>query len=409
MREYNLLSLIGVLMVSTVGLTACGGGSSSEPTGVEQKSGRLMSATLIAEYSNNAISIPQIETKYPVKVYRVVYETKNTDGSFLDASGLLTIPQKPSSAKSPTLLYHHGTIYQNDLAPSNNALVDASSVLPGYLGFISVAPDYIGFGESSNQMHPYLNAEVTATTSIDLLRASQTFLRNNNILINDQLFLGGYSQGGSATLSTQRKIESDLSGEFIVTASSAGAGPYALSKELLDDSQENIDNFDTIMVTRPSNIGLIMKAMDSAYNLNIIDKIFQQPYASIIDSIYDGSHDSDFIDAQLTMQASQLFNKDFLQRAVDGNEPALSNAFKINDVFDWSPKAPTRLYHGRDDDWVAFSHAQTAFDTMLARGVSNIELVDCVVNAGEETNHANCFVPYLFSSYDFFLQFATDL
>ena len=414
MSKFSVLVMTGAMIFLSIGLTACGGGSSinsdlNQPVVGEPESGRLIRINLIAEYSKDAIQIPQFDTNYSVKVYKVVYETKNIDGSFVNASGLLTIPQKLSTAKSPTLIYHHGTIYDNRFAPTEDTFINAPPILPAYMGFISIAPDYIGYGESKSQMHPYLNADVTAMTTINMLRASQTFLKDNNILNNGQVFLGGYSQGGSATLSTQRKIESDFSDEFNITASSAGAGSYTFSNELLEQTQAILDDFDNFTIVRPSNVGLIMKSMDDGYDLNIINKLFKPQYASVVDSIYDGSHDSDYIDSQLTMQASQLFNKDFLQRVVDGNEPSLVNAFKANDLYDWSPKAPTILYHGREDDWVSFSNAQLAYDTMLARGVTNLELVECEIELNQVTNHANCFVPYLFSSYAFFLQFATDL
>ena len=399
--------LIWIVTLLTLGLTACGGGSSNKA--VTHKSGRFISSTLLQEYSNKQIDIAGVDTKYPVKVYKIVYETKNIDGQFIDASGLLSVPQKGATAKSPTLLYHHGTTYENKYAPTEFVRPDSFAVLPAYLGYIALAPDYIGYGESSDVLHPYLNVKVTATTSVDLLRASQSFLKENDIRFNQQLFLGGYSQGGGATLGTQKLIETDLSDEFTVTASSAGAGGYALSKELLQEADNILSHFDVATFKRPSNLGLIFKAMDTAYALDSLDKIFQPKYASVVDDIYDGSHSSVYIDAKLSHQASKLMKKDFLQRLLNGEEEAVVNAFKANDLYDWSPKAPTRLYHGRDDDWVYFRQAQLAYDTMRARGADNVELVECKVDAGKLTNHSNCFFPYLFSSYEYFLPFAEDL
>jgi len=402
MRKISLLMVWIILFV-----TACGGGDSKQE--LIHQSGKLISARQVAEYSNNSIQVSGVEIKYPVKVYRLVYETKGVDGEFLNASGLLTIPQKSAKEKSPILIYHHGTIYNNRHAPTENIRIDSSSVLPAFVGFIAVAPDYIGYGESLGHLHPYLNAKITASSSVDLLRAARQYLKNNDIGTNDQLFLGGYSQGGGATIATQRLIENELPDEFTVTASSAGAGSYNLSKELLDSTAEALQDYDNYIVTRPSNIGLIFKAMDDAYNLAILDKIFQSSYASVVESIYDGSHNSDFIDKQLSKDANKLIKKDFLERLVNGDEKALVDAFKDNDVFDWTPKVPTRLYHGRDDDWVNFYHAQTAYDTMIDNGATQLELVECVVADNQLTNHANCFDPYLLSSYEFFSQFANDL
>ncbi len=412
---YKLSQSILFVLVSVL-LTACGGGSTDNPLSNHQ-SGKLISTKLLASFSNTQIQVAEVDIKYPVKVYRLVYETKGVDGKFLNASGLLTIPQKPAQAKSPIMAYHHGVIYNNKAAPTENVTIDSLGVLPGFIGFIVVAPDYIGFGESLGVMHPFSNAKVTASTSIDLLRAAKEFLKTNNIATNEQLFLGGYSQGGGATLAVQRKIENELSDEFTVTASSAGAGAYNLSKDLIDTATQVLQDFDSFVVIRPSNIGLILKAMDDAYDLDVLDKVFQSEHAATIESIYDGSHFPDFIDRELTHQGSELFNKDFLQRLVNGEEEALVNAFKENDILDWVPKSPTRLYHGRDDSWVKFSHAQTAYDVFMAKGATQLELVECVARTEQAdgsgldlpTNHGNCFNPYLLFSYQFFLQFANDL
>ncbi|MEE9327266.1 MAG: lipase family protein [Cocleimonas sp.] len=408
---YKLSQSILFFLVSVL-LAACGSSDSKNPLSNHQ-SGKLISAKQLASFSNTQIQVPEVDIKYPVKVYRLVYETKGVDGEFLNASGLLTIPQKSAQAKSPMMIYQHGVIYNNKAAPTENITIDSIGVLPGFIGFIVAAPDYIGYGESLGVMHPFSNAKVTASTSVDLLRAAKKFLKANNIATNNQLFLGGYSQGGGATLAVQRKIENELSDEFTVTASSAGAGAYNLSKDLIDTATQVLQNFEEFIVVRPSNIGLILKAMDDGYDLDLLDKIFQPEYAAIIERIYDGSHFPAFIDRELTHQGSELFNKAFLQRLINGEEQALVNAFKDNDILDWAPKAPTRLYHGRDDGWVKFDHAQTAYDTLTAKGATQLELVECVVNNGQgqslPTNHANCFNPYLTFSYQFFLQFANDL
>lgn len=396
-----------IWMVLSMSLIACGGESSS--INVEHKSGRLISHKLMAEYGRDAVRISEIPSKYAVKVYRIVYETKNKDGSYLNVSGLLSIPQKGAQAKSPMLLYHHGTMYENKAAPSINVHKASTFVLPAYIGFIIASPDYIGYGESVDELHPYLIADLTASTSIDLLRASQTFLKQQNILSNDQLFLGGYSQGGGATLGSQKLIEEKLANEFTITASSAGAGGYAFSADLLQTSEEVLDTYDTLELPRPSNIGLIFKTIDSIYAFNSLSRIFHSEYVSVVDTIYDGSHDSDYIDSKLTQQANKLLKKSFLQDLLNGKEQAILNAFKANDLYDWKPKAPTMLYHGREDDWVRFSHAQKAYDAMQARGASNVELIECVTSDNLPTNHSNCFTPYLFKSYEFFKQYATDL
>jgi len=402
------VQLLFAWVIISISLVACGNGSSSSNI-VSYNEGNLRSSELLTSYSSQGIKIPNADVKYNAKVYRLVYKTKNTDGNLIDVSGLVAVPQKSSQLKSPTILFYHGTIYENKYAPSENYSKTSSWVLPAYLGFITIAPDYIGYGESLGVLHPYANAKVTASTSIDLLRAAKILLKKENVQSNGQLFLGGYSQGGGAAIATQKMIETEFSDEFTVTATSAGAGAYAISKELERQVQLVADNYEAATIVRPSNIGLILKAMNDAYNLNMLNDIFKNPYASIVDTIYDGSHSSTYIDGKLTHKASDLLKLDYIQKLLNDEEPTVISAFEDNDVFDWKPKAPTRLFHGVNDDWVPYEQSQIAFDTMTANGATNVQLVDCVTAGNIPTNHANCFIPYLFSSYKFFLLYANDL
>ena len=57
-------------------------------------------------------------------------------------------------------------------------------------------------------LHPYHHAISEATACVDLLRAVRAFCATNGFPLNDRLFLCGYSQGGHATLSLLRDLES---------------------------------------------------------------------------------------------------------------------------------------------------------------------------------------------------------
>lgn len=404
MKTFKIVLFVAVF---SVGLLACGGGGSKQE--VKHADGKLIGSKLVAEYSDDAVKIQGLESKYSVKVYRVIYETKDVQGQYIQVSGIVSIPTKTPQVKSPIILYHHGTMYENSEAPTESVHQGASWVIPSYLGFITVAPDYIGYGKSHGILHPYLNSKITASTSIDLLRSVKTLLKTLKVRTNDQLFLGGYSQGGGAVLASQRLLEAELENEFTVTASSAGAGGYALSNELIDVTRALLEDYEDFHIVRPSNIGFILKAMDAGYNLNIIDKVFKSKFIDVVNSVYDGNSNSVEIDKLLSHNANELLNRDFLQRIVNGEEKALVDAFKDNDLIDWVPKAPTQLFHGKEDDWVNFSHSQMAFDKMLFSGAMKLQLVECITPNNESTNHSNCFFPYLLSSYQFFVQYADDL
>jgi hypothetical protein len=62
-----------------------------------------------------------------------------------------------------------------------------------------------------------------------MLRAARSFCASNNIGLNGQLFLAGYSQGGHTEMALHRELERYHTNEFAVTASAAMAGPYDMS------------------------------------------------------------------------------------------------------------------------------------------------------------------------------------
>jgi pimeloyl-ACP methyl ester carboxylesterase len=91
-----------------------------------------------------------------------------------------------------------------------------SAVLAG-LGYIAVLPDYIGYGDSTAKLHPYLHASTLASATVDMNRAARTFLAlpDINMARNGQFFLTGYSEGGYATLATQRPMQQSLALSFL--------------------------------------------------------------------------------------------------------------------------------------------------------------------------------------------------
>ena len=73
-----------------------------------------------------------------------------------------------------------------------------------------------------------LHAESLIPGVIDLMRACRIYSSRHQITLDGRVFLTGYSEGGYATLVTQRKIELEYSQEFNLTAVAPMAGPYDL-------------------------------------------------------------------------------------------------------------------------------------------------------------------------------------
>ena len=133
------------------------------------------------------------------------------------ATGNLSVPRR--SGRLPTVVYLHGTAVSFYDAPSNPNVFGefnengesfdgppSSAIFAGG-GFIYVAPDYLGLGDSTVPRHRYFHAATEASSALDLLAAARRVLRQLKVRHNDELFTFGFSQGGHAALALHRELQ----------------------------------------------------------------------------------------------------------------------------------------------------------------------------------------------------------
>lgn len=392
MKKINQLLLFSFVVLL---LSACGGGSSSitsnpNPTPELAQRGTLVSAKLISS------TRPLLST-YKVNAYKIIYNSIDANNNAITASGLLSIPEKAAGEKSPILSYQHGTIFLDVQAPSRSASsIQGINTLAG-TGYIVSAPDFIGYVESSQTIHPYHHANSLASASLDMLKASKIYLAQQDIKINNQLFLAGYSEGGYATLALQKAIQEDPTQELVTTASAAGAGAFDLS-ETAKTLSNQVTNDD------PSFMSFLLKSYDSIYSLNKITEIYQQPFQQIINTHFDGTHSGGEIDRKLSHTTAELFKPEILSILQGNGSHIIIEKLALNDIYDWKPSAPTRFYHSPNDEVVPYHNAVKALQTMQNNGAENISLSDCGLGS-----HVACAIPYVFNTVNFFSGFAEDL
>ncbi len=399
-------SLMSMIFITALLLSACQSDDDS-PSDKSYTRGDLVSSSILATHNKDDINklfagtdlFGTMPALYDVAAYKIVYKTVDTKGNLIDASGLLAIPQKAAGAKSPLFSYHHGTKFRDADVPSNSYGVAAEAVDAASFGYVVAAPDYIGYGASKGMVHPHGIAEPQATVSIDMLRASRQYLSAHGIAVNNQLFLAGHSEGGYTTIATQRMMQERHADEFSVTAATAGAGVYDRSNTVATFLQSTT-------MPQPATVGFDVKSYDTIYEGNRIDEIIQAPYVDIINTYYDGTKSHAEIDAQLTPYTAELFTPQFLADFNGNGETELKHLIAQNDIYDWAPAAPTRLFHGQDDVNAPFFNSPTAVDAMKTNGAPDVELVIC-----QETpaDHYTCRVPYFAYTIQFFAQYAMDL
>jgi len=327
--------------------------------------------------------------KNNVSVYKLIYNTKLPDGTAVKASGALLVPTG-SSLSFPLISQQHGTITSDADAPSNYGPgSDAASAGTFFsaLGYIIACPDYIGYGESNTVPHTYEHREGLATASLDMLRAAKEFIKQNNVKWNNQLLLTGYSEGGYATMSLQKKIEEEFPTEFNLKASSMGAGAYDKTAFM-----EYIINQPTGGVASSNRLYLwVLQTYNNLYaNL-------KRPMSYYLKEPYATQAQQNGMNININTSISTIFTDSFKQAINNGTDKEFLAAMKDNDVYDWKPSVPTRLFHGTADSLVFYFNSQNAYDAMTKRGAPDVQLIP--VPRG---THSSSISTYLLQTYTFF-------
>jgi pimeloyl-ACP methyl ester carboxylesterase len=305
------------------------------------------------------------QLQYDATYYKLIYKT-TFKGQQIQVSGLLGVPL--NTLKPPALLSaQHGTTFKQSESPSNFPSTFTGFELFAGAGFVTVIPDFIGLGVSGNVPQPYYDKATSAGAVVDMLKAAKYYLQQQNIAINKNLFLIGYSEGGYVTMAAQQEIETNAQHGLTLTAAAAGAGGYDLTGMLT--GMTTVTNYAT-----PSYLALILYGYNATYGWNRpMSDFFQAPYAARIPALLDGTKDRTAIEAQLTTSPVALFTPAFYAAlGTSSGEPVLRQKLLDNGFGTWVPRSPTRLYHGTADESVFYQTSVSTFARFQAAGATNV-------------------------------------
>ena len=308
----------------------------------------LVSSTSVGEFTKEQLlARPTVAgTPYAlllqqgIKVRRLVYKTQNWDGSTVSASGLLVIPATTKAV--PMISSQHGTIYDDAEAPSNYGAASEAyqfGSLFASIGYLIVCPDYIGYGESKSVFHPYEHRATYASASLDLLRAAREYIQSDaSINWDKRLYLAGYSAGGTATMALYKKMQDEVPTEFNLRAVSCGAGAYDKT------------NFTLAVVGKPSSGEVnanrafiwVLLTYNQIYGINRpLSYYFNEPCLTEVQAKRQL--------ATVTVSMDQALTDTFKKNLLNGTDTQFLAALADNNVYDWKPLTPLRLYHGEAD------------------------------------------------------------
>ena len=369
----------------------------------------FLNASLVQSFSKDDLNfylflsgIPA-QAAHGVSLYKVQYLTPHLNGALDTASGVVAIPSTPGF-KWPVLFYQHGTADNREEVPSRGSFESLVTVISAGLGYIGIAADYIGLGDSKG-LHPYLHADTEASSARDLFLAAGQLFAEKKVSLNDQLFVTGYSQGGHAAMALHRLLAGEGAMEgFNIAASAPMSGPYSISTEMVNRLLSGEEYF------YPGYPVYTLLSYDAAYNLfDSLGEFLQAPFVGPAQSFADGKlsvtelHDSLNILLQQNHGKSivKFLFKDTIFIELQDSSSALSKALKDNDTYSWVPLSPTRLVYCKADDQVVYTNAIFADSVMRALGAKDIQAVD--VNS--EADHGDCVLFALSYVIPFFNQY----
>lgn len=350
-------------------LAACGGGKDDDEAAVQPPPppvnpvgrgsfkasaplGTVAATEIAAALADDGSRVQNAVPRYAVASWRLEYTTIDADGREVRASGLVSVPQKPAGSASPVLSYQHGTIFRDEETPSMHAVAGEVAVVLASLGYVVLAPDYVGFGVSRGTPHPYLLAAPTAAAVNDFITAATYWRALSGVQDNGQLFLAGYSEGGYATMAAHRELQATGSPHLAqLRMAVVGAGPY--------DVQTTLDGLIDVVRDKQPLLGALINPGFLRY---LGGSVQREVRRAVLGQLIPGD-------------ADVVYDTRFLDSFFADDTRAIAQS---SSVHDWRPQVPVAMFHGRDDQTVPYASSVNTLQAMRKQGVGDlVSLTDC--------------------------------
>jgi pimeloyl-ACP methyl ester carboxylesterase len=306
---------------------------------------------------------------YSVDIYRFEYPMVYREQQII-ASGIIGVPQT-TGGSFPVLCFQHGTLVTKMEAPSLSVNTPQNLTIAGLAGagYILLIPDLIGFGAADNFFHPYLVKQSNVNAVDAMLQAIRDLPGGSfgNTVVNDSLFLTGYSQGGWLTLALLEQLEQNSSHSWNIIATACGAGPY--NPELVLDYVLNSDTY-----LKPFFLPYVMLSfIEDGTIYGNMNKYFKEPYATRIPDLYNGIKTGNEIDAALTTNPQELFTAEMFNYKSNPEFEEITNSFEKNRVTSWNTSASLLFIHGADDVYIPQILSDSIYNDFIDAGALNVE------------------------------------
>lgn len=331
-----------------------------------------------------------LPTERGIALRRLTYRTSAPDGRGVAASGLVAMPRGRAPYRG-IVSWQHGTASLRSAAPSSKDVANGlfpAAAFAGH-GYITLAPDYLGYGVSE-EPHEYYLADNMAAVVRDFVQAARMALANQGVGLPSKLFLAGFSEGGHATLAAQRAIErSPITGLSLV-ASAPVAAAVDLAGLGLTGALAGGSKFCSLY------LAWLAKSYAHHYR-EPLRTVLEPQWASAAERCFDGMHDGESTVAALPDDPRDLMDNGFLAAHDAAGEHWFLTRLRENGLLDWRPRAPIRAYFGRNDADVAPEQAELLRDNYRANGGDATAI--CVGDVDHDTSVLRA-APYIRDWFD---------
>lgn len=276
--------------------------------------------------------------------FPVAYWSQTPQGDSLLVSGRVYLPKY--RILNGIIIANHYTMTSDEEVPSNRVSMEMIFLMKGYA---VIMPDYVGYGLSREEVHPYLHWRSAAQTAVDLLNCMPELLDYYGYSYPKDVVVTGYSQGGAVALGVARMIEENYhqENEWSVRKLYAGAGPYDPAGTYLFSMERNEMGI-------PAAIPLIVMGLNDAYELGFtLDEFFLDP---LLSNYEDWVVSKEYTVGQINqLMGSTIMSELMTEDALTLDSPQADMLYEVllwNSNVGYDLQAPAYFLHSLEDEVV---------------------------------------------------------
>ena len=285
--------------------------------------------------------------------FPVAYWSVDPQGDSLLVSGRVYLPKR--RYLNGIVLANHYTITSDVEAPSNMLSMESVLAMKGYA---VILPDYVGYGLSRDEVHPYLHWRSAARTAVDLLNGMPALLAHYGYSYPKDVVISGYSQGGAVALGVARMLE-EMDTDWTIRKLYAGAGPY-------DPAATYVYSVERDTMGIPAAIPLIVMGLSDAYGLEFdLEDYFLEPLLSHYEEwVLSKEHTLTQINQ---LMGSIVMSELMTPEALDMGSPLawmLYEMLSLNSNVGYDLQSPAYFMHSLDDEVVPLINSENLIAEM---------------------------------------------